>query len=124
MNIDRRTTLKAIGAAGVASGLEAAPAIAAALPPSVIVYSGRLPESTAFAEMAKTPGTLLVDSAERDLGLAWREEIARHLALHPGPVEGYTLWSDLLISQGMGRDQGLKTLTQMQFDGGFRWTLR
>lgn len=131
MRLDRRTTLKAIGAAGVAAGMEGTQSAAAAtLPPSVIVYSGRLEQSVAFARMIQTSTTLLVDASKRDLGLAWRDEIASHLALHPGPVEGYTLWSDLVISQGMGREMGLKSLTETRVagrdgkGGSFRWTLR
>lgn len=129
MKIDRRTSLKALGVAGIAAGPALGTAFGASLPPPVaVVYSSRVAQSAAFGRSAPS-GVLRVDSATRDLGLAWREELRRVLAQGPGRVEGLGLWSDLLISQGMGRELGLRLVHEAVIETGpagpklFRWSL-
>lgn len=129
MKIDRRTSLKALGVAGIATAPTLGKALGASLPPPVaVVYSSRVPQSAAFGQTAPA-GVLRVDSATRDLGLAWREEVRRALAKGAGRVEGLGLWSDLLISQGMGRELGLRLVHEAVVETGqtglklFRWSL-
>ena len=105
IDIDRRTML----AATVVTGLAAAvPAWASTGRfPSILVYDQRFAAARLEAERVRALGGLALDPRERDLGLAWREEIPRHLANGPVAIGGISLWSDQFICQTFAREHGL-----------------
>ena len=105
IDIDRRTMLGTTVVAGLAA---AAPAWAsAARPPSILVYDQRFAAARLEAERIRAAGGLALDPRERDLGLAWRDEIPLHLAKGPVLIGGITLWSDQFICQTFAREHGL-----------------
>lgn len=131
--MDRRTSLQAMALSGLALG--ANPASAKAVlgdtrPVSVVIFDGRYEDCAGFARVHQKPGVLLVDTRQRDIGLAWRDEIAAHLKQYPGRVDGMSLYSDQFVSTLMARDHGLRLTAEDRVaaadsgkPGFFRWTL-
>lgn len=131
MTLDRRTTLKAMVASGVAVGAQPVAAAAkAGRPLSVLIFDGRFDACRAFAESESSAHVLKIDSRESDLGIAWREQIRRHLGRNPGRVEGLSLYADHFISVGMARDLGLRLIADERVTSArdnrvelFKWTI-
>lgn len=130
MKISRRQAVQGLAATGAAAAVPATAAqTAVEPPPSVVIHDGRYSACAAFAAALTSPGVLVVDSHSRDIGLAWRDEIAAQLRARPGRVEGLSLYADRFICEVMARDLGL-ALTEWRIDakpgerpGLFRWTL-
>lgn len=110
-------TLEALARSGAAAPTKAgkaAPPVDCEL--SVMLYDSRFPQSVAYAEQLAGPSVLLVDTHERDIGLAWHQEIKAHLAAQPGAIAGMSLHSDQMISEIMGREHGMKHLISVRVE--------
>jgi hypothetical protein len=105
MRVSRRTLLKSVGVAGVASTL---PACAFAANPALVIYDSRLPEGAAFGATAKAQGLHTVDVAGGDRAIL---QIARHRLSASDIVIGLTGWSEWVIVRGLLEERG-KRLSQ------------
>lgn len=105
--IDRRTMLAGTAAAGLVAAAPALAAAPAAAGPMLFIYDERFAASRLEAEKVRARGGIALDPRQRDLGLAWREDIPRLLARAGGTIGGMTLWSDRFICETFARDHGL-----------------
>jgi hypothetical protein len=101
---DRRTAIKLGGIAALAA-LAPGAALAAETTPHLFVFDARYARSRAAAGHWRDRGVGLLDPRERDLGLAWRDEIPRIIE-RGGEIAGLTPWSDRLLCEMMGRELG------------------
>lgn len=106
IDVDRRTML---GGTAAAMLLAAKPAFAMAGEklPALFIYDQRVPASRLAAEQLAARNVPVLDPRERDLGLAWREEIPRIVVRGGVSIAGITMWSDQFICESFGRDHGL-----------------
>jgi hypothetical protein len=132
MDVDRRTTIALV--AGGVGAFGAAPTyatdLAANVPLRVVFYDGRYPGCAAFARQLDVPDVLAIDTRQRDIGAAWRAEVAAHLAQQVGRIEGLSLYADGFIAAALGRERGLRQVRMVRIEPNrdrrsplFRWTL-
>lgn len=79
--------------------------------PAIFIYDARFAASRELAERWREQGVTVLDPRERDLGLAWRQDIPALLA-KGGGIAGATLWSDRFICETFARDFGLAAQPQ------------
>jgi hypothetical protein len=132
MDVDRRTSLALV--AGGMGAIGAAPAraveLAAEVPLRLVFFDGRYPTCAEFARGLEGDGVLAIDTRQRDIGAAWRAEVAGHLAQGAGRIEGLSLYADGFIAAALGRERGLRQIRMVRIEPNrdrrsplFRWTL-
>lgn len=107
MKIDRRTMLA--GTAAAAGIVVANPSFAQMLRnrTSLFIYDARFDVSRQAAKQMAAQNIPFLDPRDRDLGVAWREDIPAMLADPNAIIAGMTLWSDQFVCESFGRDHGL-----------------
>jgi hypothetical protein len=109
MDINRRTSLKLLGAGGTAL-LAAWPVAAQATRPGIVLFDGRFDEARREAAGWTKQGALAIDTRHADIGHVWRNVVRDRIADRPAVVCGITLYVDQMISARMGRDLGLRVV--------------
>jgi hypothetical protein len=109
MNMNRRTSLKLLGAGGTAL-LAAWPVAAQAARPGIVLFDGRFDEARREAVGWAKQGAMAIDTRQEDIGHVWRSVVRDRIAGGPVAVCGVTLYVDQMISARMGRDLGLRVV--------------
>ena len=105
--MDRRSLIKGVVTTSAVLAIHPL-AWAAEQRPGVFVADARFAASAAAALERRKLGVTVIDPREEDLGIAWRRRIPELLEQNGLPMEGVTLWSDLMISQTFARRHGLR----------------
>ena len=107
MDLTRRRALAAGAAAGVFAAFPVAAMARAGRLPQLFIFDARFAPSRDAARHMASLGVATLDPRVRDLGVAWREDIAPMVAQGNNSLAGMTLWSDRLICETFAREHGL-----------------
>ena len=114
---DRRSALIAAALGTAVAAIPGALAATAPRAPVLFLYDARFATARAEALAWNQHGVRVLDVRSRDLGVAWREEIAPLLRQTGGALKGRTLGSDRMISAIFARELG-RTLSDETADAG------
>jgi hypothetical protein len=106
-DINRRTSLKLLGAGGTAL-LASWPIEAQAQRAGIVLFDGRFEAARREAVGWVRNGAQAIDTRQEDIGHVWRGVVPDRLAESPAAVCGITLYVDQMISAMMGRELGLR----------------